>query len=604
MRSIFVYVIITQLMKNDSKVTVKQIFLEYLSGLKGYKILLVLSILLTIISSVISVYTPYFYKDFFDIINNVGSKQVIAKQLILIILIIAGLNIANWFFNRISYFMFNHIEANTMAKIKQNSFNYLIRHSYNFFTNNFAGSLVQKVNRQSRAFERLFDTIIFNVISLVITIVGAVIITSLTSKILSLIILCWVFVYFSLSFLFYRWKMKLDLEVSSNDSTTTALLSDNISNNQTISLFNGYKRETDSYFEATQKQAKATIKAWDIGGIYDAIQLLGVYIAEVIIFYYAIKYWKIDKLTVGGIVMVQIYIISLSKQIWAVNMILRNVFESLADSKEMTEIMLTPHEIQNSNSATNLIISEGKIEFKNVIFNFNETRTVLNNINCLIKPGEKIALVGPSGAGKTTFVRLILRLYNLTGGQILIDGQNIDQVTQESLRENISLVPQDPILFHRTLKENISYGKPSATDEEIINASKMANCTDFIDVLPNKYDTLVGERGIKLSGGERQRIAIARAILKNAPILILDEATSSLDSNSEALIQKALDNLMKGRTTIAIAHRLSTIRKMDRIIVMKDGKIVEEGTHDELSRKDNGLYKDLWRLQAGGFVQE
>jgi ATP-binding cassette subfamily B protein len=199
---------------------------------------------------------------------------------------------------------------------------------------------------------------------------------------------------------------------------------------------------------------------------------------------------------------------------------------------------------------------------------------------------------------------LILRLYNLTSGQILIDKQDIGQTTQESLRENISLVPQDPILFHRTLKDNIRYGKPEATDEEVVNASKLAHCADFIDVLPNKYDTLVGERGIKLSGGERQRIAIARAILKNAPILILDEATSSLDSYSESLIQKALDNLMKGRTTIVIAHRLSTIRKMDRIIVMEDGKITEEGTHEELSSRKGGLYKDLWELQAGGFVQE
>ncbi|MFA6797545.1 MAG: ABC transporter ATP-binding protein [Candidatus Paceibacterota bacterium] len=591
-------------MKKDSKVTIKQIFSEYLDGLKGYKILLAFSVILTVVGSVIGVYTPYFYKDFFNIVNNIESKQDIAKQLISIIFLIAGLNFLNWLFNRTSYFIFNHIEANAMAKIKQNSFNYLIKHSHNFFTNSFTGGLVQKINRQARAFERLFDTIIFNVISLIITIVGAIIITFLTSKILSLIILCWVVIYFSLSFIFYRWKMKLDLEVSSNDSITTALLSDNISNNQTISLFNGYNREINSYFEATKKQSKAMLKAWDIGGIYDAVQLLGVYIAEVVIFYYAIKYWEVDKLTVGGIVMVQIYIISLSKQIWAVNMILRNVFESLADSKEMTEIMLTPHEIQNSNSATDLKISKGEIEFKNVIFNFNETRTVLDNINCRIMPGEKIALVGPSGAGKTTFVRLILRLYNLTGGQILIDGQNVDQVTQESLRENISLVPQDPILFHRTLKDNIRYGKPEATDEEVVNASKLAHCADFIDVLPNKYDTLVGERGIKLSGGERQRIAIARAILKNAPILILDEATSSLDSHSEALIQKALDNLMKGRTTIAIAHRLSTIRKMDRIIVMKDGKIIEEGTHEELSSKKVGLYKDLWELQAGGFVQE
>ena len=266
--------------------------------------------------------------------------------------------------------------------------------------------------------------------------------------------------------------------------------------------------------------------------------------------------------------------------------------------------MLTPHEIKNTDTATALKISKGEIKFKNVTFNFNENKAVLDNISCLIKPGEKIALVGPSGAGKTTFIRLILRLYNLTSGEIFIDNQNISQITQESLRENISLVPQDPILFHRTLKENIRYGKPSASDEEVVRASKLAHCDDFIENLPNKYETLVGERGVKLSGGERQRVAIARAILKNAPILILDEATSSLDSHSEALIQEALDNLMKGCTTIAIAHRLSTIRKMDRIIVMEDGKIAEEGTHEDLANRESGIYKELWELQVGGFIQK
>jgi ABC-type multidrug transport system fused ATPase/permease subunit len=215
-----------------------------------------------------------------------------------------------------------------------------------------------------------------------------------------------------------------------------------------------------------------------------------------------------------------------------------------------------------------------------------------------------VAIIGPSGAGKTTFVRLIMRLYELTKGRIEIDGQDIQKVTQDSLRENISLVPQDPVLFHRTLMENIRYGKREATEEEVKVAARLAHCDEFIETLPLKYETFVGERGIKLSGGERQRVAIARAILKHAPILILDEATSSLDSHSEKLIQDALDNLMKNCTTIVIAHRLSTIRKMDRIIAMKNGKIIEEGTHDELSNKDSGLYKDLWELQAGGFIQK
>ena len=215
-----------------------------------------------------------------------------------------------------------------------------------------------------------------------------------------------------------------------------------------------------------------------------------------------------------------------------------------------------------------------------------------------------MAIVGPSGAGKTTFVRLIMRLYDVTKGQILIDDQDISRVTQDSLRANISLVPQDPVLFHRTLMENIRYGRRNATDDEVKEAARLAHCDEFIEALPLKYETYVGERGIKLSGGERQRVAIARAILKHAPILILDEATSSLDSHSESLIQDALDNLMKNCTTIVIAHRLSTIRKMDRIIAMDGGKIIEDGTHEELANKKNGLYKDLWELQAGGFIQK
>jgi ATP-binding cassette subfamily B protein len=216
-----------------------------------------------------------------------------------------------------------------------------------------------------------------------------------------------------------------------------------------------------------------------------------------------------------------------------------------------------------------------------------------------IRSGEKIALVGPSGAGKTTFIKLLLRLYSPTSGKILIDGEDISQITQESLRENISMVPQDPILFHRTLAENIGYGKRTATKEEIENAAKLAHCDEFIKDLPYGLQTYVGERGVKLSGGERQRIAIARAILKNAPILILDEATSSLDSHSEILIQDALNNLMAGKTTIVIAHRLSTIQKMDKIIVVDSGKIIEQGNHNELLSNENSLYKKLWTLQAG-----
>jgi ATP-binding cassette subfamily B protein len=334
------------------------------------------------------------------------------------------------------------------------------------------------------------------------------------------------------------------------------------------------------------------------------VQAAFIVMVEFLIFYYAIRFWQKDLVTLGTFVLLQVYILGLGDKLWDLSKIIRNVYEGFADSKEMVEILETPYEIKDLPGAKTLEVRSGKIEFKEMTFAFNETRTVLENINLEIKSGEKVALIGPSGAGKSTIVKLLLRMYDLASGSIEIDGQNIKNVTQDSLRRNVSLVPQDPILFHRTLLENIRYGREDATNEEVIQAAKLAHCDEFIEMLPLKYETFVGERGIKLSGGERQRVAIARAILKNAPILILDEATSSLDSHSESLIQDALDKLMKDKTSIVIAHRLSTIRKMDRVVVVDGGKITEEGTHDELLRKEKSLYKNLWNLQAGGFLPE
>jgi ATP-binding cassette subfamily B protein len=283
-----------------------------------------------------------------------------------------------------------------------------------------------------------------------------------------------------------------------------------------------------------------------------------------------------DLMSIGTFVLIQAYIIGLGQHLWDFGRIIRNVYESYADSEEMVRILNTPHEVKNRPNAKPLQVAKGIIKLKDVSFKFGDGREVLRSVSLKVAGGEKIALVGPSGSGKSTLVRLIVRFHNLKNGLIEIDGQDIQKVTLDSLRESISAVPQDPVLFHRSLLENIRYGRRDASDNEVIEAAKLAHCDEFIESLRLKYDTLVGERGIKLSGGERQRIAIARAILKNAPILILDEATSSLDSHSELLIQDALDKLMKGKTTIVIAHRLSTIRKMDRIIVLNKGQITED----------------------------
>jgi ABC-type multidrug transport system fused ATPase/permease subunit len=283
---------------------------------------------------------------------------------------------------------------------------------------------------------------------------------------------------------------------------------------------------------------------------------------------------------------------------------MRRMFTAFADANEMIEIFDTPHSVMDAPNARPLIVDKGQIRLENVSFGFSEERVILRDFNLTVTAGEKIALVGPSGAGKSTVTKLLLRMYDVTSGSIRVDGQNIAEVTQESLRDTISFVPQEPILFHRSLRDNIRYGRPDATDEEVIAAAKKAHCHEFIEGLSEGYETHVGERGVKLSGGERQRVAIARAILKNAPILILDEATSALDSESEALIQDALRVLMEGKTVIVIAHRLSTIMTMDRIVVIEGGKIAAEGTHDELVANKGGLYQKLWSIQAGGFLDD
>jgi len=313
--------------------------------------------------------------------------------------------------------------------------------------------------------------------------------------------------------------------------------------------------------------------------------------------------WGRGLITVGDFALIQSYLVASFVQLWNFGNTIRRIFNAYADATEMVDIMNLPREIIDSPGAKNLRITAGTIEFRDVTFTFNETRKVLEHFNLSIESMEKIALVGPSGAGKTTVTKLLLRLYDVTKGGIYVDDQNIAHVTQDSLRLNISLVPQEPVLFHRTLMENIRYGKRDATDAEVIEAAKQAHCFEFISRYPYGFDTFVGERGVKLSGGERQRVAIARAILKNAPILILDEATSSLDSESEALIQDALTKLMHGKTVIAIAHRLSTIMKMDRIIVMENGQIALMGTHAELLAQESNLYKRLWEIQAGGFIR-
>ena len=576
------------------------VFKEFWQGIKPQKRLFWVCIVSFLLIELIELSVPVFYKIFFDSLS--GPNPNIAG-LIKIIGFVAITHGVIWVLSIIARFTLTTIEAKVMARLKQNAFDYLILHSRDFFVNNFAGSLVQKINRFSRSFEGLFDILIFNLIPISITVIGAVIITAFVAPAISMIIAIWAIIVMIFNIFFSQWKVKYDIDAALADSKTTGHLSDNIINYISIKLFNGYFRESKNFKNVSNEQAQKTLFTWQLSNSVSIGQQLLIYAVEFAAFYYAIILWQNGQAMVGTFVLIQTYIIGIANQLWGVNRMFRGIYQGLADSKEMVEIMALPHDIRDIPGAKDLPKVLGKIEFKNVVFSFHETRNVLDNMNLTIAAGEKVALVGPSGTGKTTLIGLLLRLFDPASGKILIDGQNIQKITQESLRANISLVPQDPVLFHRSIMENIRYGRPDATDKETITAARLAHCDEFVEQMPIKYETLVGERGVKLSGGERQRVAIARAILKNAPILVLDEATSSLDSKSEMLIQDALDILMTKCTTIAIAHRLSTIRKMDRIIVMDNGGIAEEGTHQGLIRKKKSLYKTLWDLQAGGFIK-
>lgn len=581
---------------------VLQVFWNHVSRYKGS---VVFMLFLIAFANAIDVLVPLFYKRFFDLLSGDLSPGVetVASLLIGTIVIIAVLHGIEWVGWRVSGLMSSWFQPRVMADLEQTSLSYLHQHSFRFFSNNFAGALVRKVTRLARSFEDFADQIQFHFIPLTITMVGNLFVLYSRGPVLAGILLIWILVFLGVNIVYARWKLKYDFKSAAIDSEATGVLADSISNAVTVQLFTGRLFENGLFAEVTERMRRAQTFTWRLGEIMDAFQSAFMFLIEFVIMYVAIKLWQKGLLTIGDFALIQGSLLGIFFKIWDFGRAIRRVFTSLADADEMVQILKMPHEVVDVRRAKELQVQTGRIEFKNVTFSFNKTRRVLSKMNLIIKPKEKVALVGPSGAGKSTVVKLLFRFHDLEGGHILIGNQDIAKVTQESLRQAIALVAQEPILFHRSVMENIRYGRREATDEEVLEAAKKAHAHEFIEELPQKYDTFVGERGVKLSGGERQRVAIARAILKNAPILVLDEATSSLDSESESLIQEALTELMANKTTIVIAHRLSTIMKMDRIIVIQKGKVADTGTHEELLKKDEGIYKKLWEIQAGGFIQ-
>lgn len=583
------------------KKTTKQTFKIYAQHVKPYWLLASFVVLGVLGGVVVESIVPLYYKEFFDLLAG-GYSESVRDELVRILVIVFGFHGLAWLAYRVAIYSNTHMAARIMVDLANTCFDFLHKHSQQFFINRFVGSLVRRVNRFVSAFDSISDRIIWDIVPMSVRIVVILGILFYHNTVIGYIILGWTIFYVVVNYFFSIYKLKYDTERAKTDAQVTGQLADTVTNNVNIKLFSALGVESRAFRRLTQKWFKIRRLTWNLGASIEAVQALLMIFLEFAIFYYAIEFWGQGLMTIGGFVLIQAYLLQIFHRLWDFGRVVREMYERLADAEEMTEIFDTPHGVQDKPRAGRLAVKGGLIEYKDVTFSYTKTRNILRKFNLTIEPGEKVGLVGPSGSGKSTLTSLLFRFYDLGGGKILLDGVNVADVTQDSLRKNMSYVPQDPILFHRTLKENIRYGRPGATDKEVARAAKLAHCDEFIRKLPEGYNTYVGERGVKLSGGERQRVAIARAILKDAPILVLDEATSSLDSHAESLIQDALDKLMKGKTTIIVAHRLSTIMKMDRIVVMKNGKIVEEGKHDALRKKRDGLYKKLWDLQAGDFI--
>ncbi len=584
---------------------IKRIFHYYWNIIKDYKIAIFAILFLgtgRIGFSFIA--GGYIYKNIIDTLNNqsfsINQKYDISMKLLL----------AMGFSFLISLIMSRYMDylrlkllVRSSKKMYDFTFEKLINHSYSFFTNNFGGSLVNKVKKFIQSFETTIDQFVDVFWQIILAITLGVISLYFQSPKLSLYLVIWCAMYFTLVLFFIKSKIKIDLRWAESESKLTGSLSDSITNIFNIKIFSAAFRNLNNFKSKSQDLKEKTFASFRFYVIRASIQAFFMVCFHIFIVYVMINLWKDGEISMGVFVMTYVYLVGIFDRIWDLSSGITRFMKAMTDAKEMVDILDKPLDILDPENPEELREGKGEIEFKNVDFEYVEDNEVFNDLNLKIKAGEKIGLVGHSGSGKSTITKMLLRFVDIKNGEILIDGQNIKNVTQDDLRSKISYVPQEPILFHRSIGENIGYSKENATEEEIIDSAKKAHAHEFISKLQNGYDTLVGERGIKLSGGERQRVAIARAMLKDAPILVLDEATSSLDSISESYIKEALNILMQDKTAIVIAHRLSTIQKMDRILVLDKGKIIEEGTHQELIDK-NGAYAKLWNYQTGFLNEE
>ncbi len=547
---------------------------------------------------------PYLLKRIIDTAIFTGKNTTLLSAIGLFCALYVGMTAIGVLVTNFYMYLNLKLYPKVSADIIKDMHEYLINHSYSFFQNNFAGGLTKKIFDMALNFEQLIkipnEQFFTGFLRLL---VSSSVLFYVVYPAFSIILIVWSILFIYITYWLSRKTQYYSGQLSEAGVGVGSVLSDSITNIMSVKLFSGIRNESrkindklNILVEKDQRLRGDTLKINSFQGMA-VIFLIGLMLAALI--YFRAK----DKVSIGDFALVIMLTTSLIEGIYMIGRQMVDFSRIVGICTQSLSIIREPHEIIDSVHARDLVISKGHIEFNQIDFSYNRRKPVFKKLDLFIDSGQKIGLVGHSGGGKSTLVKILLRLYDVQKGNILIDGQDITQVKIDSLRNQIAMIPQEPELFHRTVLENIRFAKPQASDEEVFLAAKKANCHQFIMELPDGYDSMVGERGIKLSGGQRQRVAIARAILKNSPILILDEATSALDSLTEKYIQEGVDEVIKGKTAIVIAHRLSTLKNMDRIVVFEKGAIIEDGSPKQLLNNPAGKFAMLWKMQSEGFIK-
>ena len=587
---------------NEGKTPPKKLWPFVALFLRRHPLLLCIFLLFVVFEALVPASNAYLLKMLIDGVVATGNNL---NQLLTVILVPAILYLGIQVLMNVVFSIHRYAQLQLYPKIKSDIsgtlHHYMSQHSCRFFGEHFSGSLSKKIFDACLGVESLIQIMTHKLLPLTLAVVVSSIVLYLVQPLFGLILFLWAIIYITVSYLLSQRSEALSYATSEAGNAMSGKLVDSIINIMSTKLFANDKHAENVVFSSINRlMAKDRalqwylLKAYCVQGIFIAL-LIAMMLTGLI---YARLH---NQVNVGDFALILTLSSEITMRIFNIGEEMLRFSKEAGNCRQALNIIVEPHEIQDKKNAAELQVSKGKVVFDNVQFQYQGTEPLFENKTVTIEPGQKVGLVGHSGSGKSTFVNLVLRLFEVTQGSILIDGFDIKSVTQQSLRKNIGMIPQDPSLFHQTLFENIQYGRLTATFDEVIEAAKRAHAHEFIEALSQGYDSLVGERGVKLSGGQRQRIAIARAFLKNAPILILDEATSQLDSVTEQFIQESLWELMQNKTTIVIAHRLSTLLHMDRILVFDKGKIVEDGTHEKLLAKD-GVYSQLWKAQVGGFL--